>query len=554
VRGPQVFAERLVSSEAPVVTLDPLVLDPVHQLIHARWQATDADGGPLVFWLYYSPDNGASWQALSLNYPHASAVFDTRRWPGSSQGRLRVVASDGVLTGVAVSEPFALPNRLSDIIVSGLTEGERIPYGERRRVSLMAIDPEDGRSGVTINSFPRKIEGFELPATGNEVAIETFEIGEYELTITATDRAGGVAQTSRRFEILPPAIPEGAEPVLDGAAADAGYRNALFIQIPSASGPKIPVRLVRSNGWLYVAFANLPRSVGRNQFKAGLRVEVSGDGSVTPQPGDRGFFVWESGDSFQEVPAGGAMAPTLTPAHGFEPIIAHGGETWNAEMRIAESLLGGADHEIRLMIDAGGRLWPGDADKDSPATWSRVWLGASPPEPPIQLPPADAGEDIHLAATAGMLVALQAGYPFTPATPTLILSWHQTDGPPVTLTNASLPYPAFVAGPITEVTEYRFALTVSDGTQTSEADEVVVRLYPVTPFTPAPPRVASFEQGLLSGSLRATPGERYFIQASGDFGDWRNIYTNTTDSFGTLDFIDPEAAFHPLRFYRGTRP
>lgn len=550
--GSQVYAERVITANAPTVTLDPLIVDQANHLVQASWSASDLDGGPLVFWLYVSPDDGATWQVLGLNFRHTKATFDTRRWHSGTQMRLRVVASDGARAGVAISPAFFLPNQPPDVSLAGIEMGELIPFGDRRVVSVMPVDVEDGRAGVSVTWQLARLNGATLPGTGNRVRLEGLEAGRYELAITATDRRGAQKILTRSFEILPPTVPDRPQPELDGACADPGYAGAAFVRLPTSSGAPIPVRLLRASNSLFVAFGELPRGRGAASPPAGIRVDIDGDGSVFPSNNDRGFFVRESGEPFQEKGARQTMDVTLLPETDAEAIAAHGEEAWCAEIRIGESLLGGWDHAVRMMIDAGGNVWPTNANPHSPATWGLVWLGAILPAESNRPPVADAGQDVIANLSTHSSVVLHGDNSHDPDGDTLTYSWVQTMGPAVSLTNAATANPSFLPGTL-EDQELRFMLTVADGLVSSAPDEVVVKVFALPEAIVASDRNPGFDGDVLFGALQGIPGGRYLIQASTDLTHWLNIQTNSTDVFGTLDFVDPEAGLYPVRFYRGAQ-
>jgi hypothetical protein len=51
--------------------------------------------------------------------------------------------------------------------------------------------------------------------------------------------------------------------------------------------------------------------------------------------------------------------------------------------------------------------------------------------------------------------------------------------------------------------------------------------------------------------FHTSPGQRYSIEASGDFFNWRGLITNTADVNGLIQFDDTNTTSVPFRFYRG---
>jgi hypothetical protein len=65
----------------------------------------------LTYMLRYSRNRGKSWRALSANLRHATCTLYPSRLPGGEQRLFQVVASSGIRTSVAKSEPFTAPTK-----------------------------------------------------------------------------------------------------------------------------------------------------------------------------------------------------------------------------------------------------------------------------------------------------------------------------------------------------------------------------------------------------------------------------------------------------------
>jgi hypothetical protein len=103
-REDQLLAKREVSANAPHVTLigpQPGTLVKGRQSI--AWKAEDADGDPLTFSVWYSADSGKTWVPLQIGLTSHTVDVDFDLVPGSDDGVLRVLASDGVNTSEARS-------------------------------------------------------------------------------------------------------------------------------------------------------------------------------------------------------------------------------------------------------------------------------------------------------------------------------------------------------------------------------------------------------------------------------------------------------------------
>jgi hypothetical protein len=99
-QGNTTLASRSVSAHAPTVTvLSPNGGENVTNQLLISWTGSDTDGDALRYVVQYSPDNGATWRALAVNWTSTNLSVDTQNLallPGSSQARIRVIASDGI--------------------------------------------------------------------------------------------------------------------------------------------------------------------------------------------------------------------------------------------------------------------------------------------------------------------------------------------------------------------------------------------------------------------------------------------------------------------------
>ena len=91
-----------------------------HDQLTIRWTASDPDAADrLLYTVQYSHNNGAGWHTVATNYaglPNGGGALtlnDLGSLPGggANQSLIRVLASDGYNTGIAVSQPFTVKNR-----------------------------------------------------------------------------------------------------------------------------------------------------------------------------------------------------------------------------------------------------------------------------------------------------------------------------------------------------------------------------------------------------------------------------------------------------------
>ena len=99
-REEMVVARRTRSSSTPQVTVvEPAGGELWSGASRIRWTASDANGDPLRFTVLFSADGKGSWRGLDVDIEGNELVVDANALPGTSQGYIRVLATDGLNTG-----------------------------------------------------------------------------------------------------------------------------------------------------------------------------------------------------------------------------------------------------------------------------------------------------------------------------------------------------------------------------------------------------------------------------------------------------------------------
>jgi hypothetical protein len=105
VRDGAVIGQRVVSANTPVVSITAPVVDGSVDGagLTVTWTASDADGDGLFASVFWSSDDGASWQLLRADITETSVLIDAGELSGATRGRIRVLVSDGVNSAEAIS-------------------------------------------------------------------------------------------------------------------------------------------------------------------------------------------------------------------------------------------------------------------------------------------------------------------------------------------------------------------------------------------------------------------------------------------------------------------
>lgn len=388
LRGSTLLAVLAAGGAAPTVqVLAPTAGQTVDGDMTLRWRASDPDAGDkLLFSMQYSPDGGQTWRAVltsfGTNMPGSEYSLPLRRlgWlpGGTTNARIRVLASDGYHTAAALSAPFTVPDRKPEPLISAPGDHTGYPAGAAITLRGFAMDAEDG--SIPDSGLAWRLNGAPAGA-GKQMTLVGLASGEYTVELAATDSAGQTATASRAFTIAPLAVPLGAAPALDGSCEDDAYGAATRVSLkPAADGSQGTAFLLRSDAYLWVCFADLLRTQGSSPGTlAVVRVDPDASGDDTLTPAERIFYTGEDGVPWSVT---GEFQPG---PGGLNVQVSADSVRWNAELRIDAAVIGGWNKVVRLTAEqdwlyAQGDVypWPHTALWNSPRTWSLAVLGDLP--------------------------------------------------------------------------------------------------------------------------------------------------------------------------------
>jgi hypothetical protein len=194
--GGQVLASRPVSANPPTISSVALqgAPNPVSGVVTLGWTASDPDGDALTFDIYYSRDNGATFQPAKMGATGSSTQLNTAQLGGSGTAILRVVASDGVNTGEASSAPFVMSNKPPDPHILTPGDNTHIHYGQLVNFSGMAFDPQDSTVGAA-GLIWIDAHGATL-GTGPLISLDQLPVGSNQISLKATNGVGQSASAS----------------------------------------------------------------------------------------------------------------------------------------------------------------------------------------------------------------------------------------------------------------------------------------------------------------------------------------------------------------------
>jgi hypothetical protein len=220
----------LVSREPGVASPEVEILLPAGGEVFTdsmtiSWQASDPDEDVLLFNVQYSPDGGLTWRSIAENTLGAIQgdtnliELDDLAGLGASEGAtglIRVAASDGYHTTLAVSAAFTVANQLPEAYIISPEATQIYPPGESVPLRGGAMDPETG--GLSGDQLDWTI-GARSYGSGGESRADGLAPGTYNVNLKATDPAGKMANQGTTMIIGRLEIPLGGPiPTLEARA------------------------------------------------------------------------------------------------------------------------------------------------------------------------------------------------------------------------------------------------------------------------------------------------------------------------------------------------
>ncbi len=153
------------------------------------WQGLDIDGDTLVYSLFYSKDGGVNWSLLAADLPDANYSIQTDSMPGGSDVRFRVVATDGLLVGVAeTDQSVSIPNHAPvPLILDPVNNGIHAP-GSLVVMQGIATDMEDGTLPDAALRWSSNLQG--SLGVGPSLALNNLVKGVHTIRLTVKDLYG----------------------------------------------------------------------------------------------------------------------------------------------------------------------------------------------------------------------------------------------------------------------------------------------------------------------------------------------------------------------------
>ncbi len=202
----QVIGQVAASAHAPVVSLTS-PKGGEHWAASGQqtiaWTASDADRNPLSYLVQYSPDGGKTWEMLANNLQATSFSFDTQYLPGSAQGQVRVVATDGLNTTIAASQALTVDPKPPLLFIASPQDGAAFDYGSPVVLHGIGSDLLDGPISADKLQWTSDRDG--NLGSGDTIVNQKLSVGEHIISLSATNSSGLTSTVTIHIKINPPA-------------------------------------------------------------------------------------------------------------------------------------------------------------------------------------------------------------------------------------------------------------------------------------------------------------------------------------------------------------
>jgi hypothetical protein len=184
----------VAGAHAPVVTLtspnggEILDGDP----LPVSWVAADEDGDPLTFNVQYSADDGVTWELVARDVRESRVDIERVNLIGSLQGRVRVLATDGVHTGWDDSDAaFTLTARTPTVEITEPANHRTLAVGQTVTFTARAVDPDRGSLPPDAITWTSDQDG--VLGQGAVLPVASLSVGTHRVTVRAEDTTGAAA-------------------------------------------------------------------------------------------------------------------------------------------------------------------------------------------------------------------------------------------------------------------------------------------------------------------------------------------------------------------------
>ncbi len=172
--------------------------------LNISWTGGDADpAAQLSYTIEYSPDEGFTWETLAVDWPNQSYSLDSQVMPASTQGFIRVIASDGLNnSSPQASGSFTILPHPPTILMNAPMDGSIFVADEQIFLDASVYDSQDGPLNGGSVQWASSLDGSLGYGAVLNLEADTLSEGTHLITVTATDSAGLTNSATVQIYIL----------------------------------------------------------------------------------------------------------------------------------------------------------------------------------------------------------------------------------------------------------------------------------------------------------------------------------------------------------------
>jgi hypothetical protein len=163
------------------------------------WDANDEDANaPLVYQVDYNA--GSRWEVIRRDLTEKKFTIDFAAMPGGPHARLRVSASDGILTSSAKSASFSVPAKAPQVTIEPLPNNGVYKGGDDIILDGDAVDLQDEE--IHESQLRWSADGRSI-GRGSPLKISRLKPGQHTIKLAVTNSRGKTGSETVTVRVIP---------------------------------------------------------------------------------------------------------------------------------------------------------------------------------------------------------------------------------------------------------------------------------------------------------------------------------------------------------------